>query len=102
MARWGEHFGNVQKDYPHLVRFQKRMEQDPGVQLALRIESGSLKEAQGPFLGHYPFERFVSEAVHRKTEVDGARGEGESTPDPDLSTGLRRFDQRSSQAGRTA
>jgi glutathione S-transferase len=98
MARWGAYFGNVHEEFPHFVRFQKRMEQDPAVQIALRIEKGEIKDAAGNFLGHVPFESFVHEAVHRKLEVDGARAEGEYTPDPDLATGLRHFDRKNPAA----
>ena len=53
LARWGKNFFDVEKDYPHVARHQKLMEQDKAVQFALAIEKGEdVKSPSGAFEGH--------------------------------------------------
>jgi len=59
MARWLEHFYDLDRDFKNIRRFQKAMEQDPGVAIALEIEKGQLHEAKGAFLGSVDFDTTV-------------------------------------------
>ncbi len=70
MARWTADLYNLPKEFPHLVRFQKTMDQDPSVKLALQIERGEQQEPVGCFLGHVDFKTFTAQAAARKAEVD--------------------------------
>ena len=70
MARWTADLYNLPKEFPHLVRFQKTMEKDPSVQLALKIESGEVMDATGSFEGHVDFKKFTKKAALRKAELD--------------------------------
>ena len=72
MVRWTEDLYNLPKEFPHLVRFQKAMNQLPEVALALRIESGQHKDGVKNFKGHVEFKDFVRDAAHRKRQLDHA------------------------------
>ena len=80
MARWGEDLFDIAKEFPHIKRFQEAMGKDPGVQLALAIETQKQKDAKGGFLGVKEFETFIKEAAKRKREVDLEKGDGEFSP----------------------
>jgi glutathione S-transferase len=78
MARWGEEYFDIETEFPNFARFQKAMNEDPAVKLALQIESGKQKQARGT-LSHVDFSSFVKEAAERKEETDRVRGDGDFT-----------------------
>jgi glutathione S-transferase len=80
MARWGDDLYDIANQFPHIKRFQDAMAKNEKVRVALDIESGKIKTAQGNFLGNKEFKTFVKEASARKLEVDEKKGDGEYTP----------------------
>jgi glutathione S-transferase len=80
MARWGDNFYDIEKEFPHIKRFQNAMMKNEEVQFALEIESGKQKGSQGSFLGHKEFKSFVKAAAERKLAMDQQKGDGDFTP----------------------
>lgn len=54
IGRWAEYHKvcNLEKSYPSVHRYLRRLEQDPAVRFALDIEEGKNVEGNGSFMGH--------------------------------------------------
>jgi glutathione S-transferase len=51
LARWGNGFFKMEEEFPNIARFQKEMNEDPGVQFALAQEEGTEAQSSGAFEG---------------------------------------------------
>jgi glutathione S-transferase len=60
MARWGNNFFSIEKEFPNVARFMKLMEQDKAVQFALGIEKEeAVTSPSGAFQGHIALDKVV-------------------------------------------